>query len=60
MLHVTIMDQSGSQYYDCGFHFGQFFSGKIDNTLFVGKNKSYIIWPTTSTHVIRNTQMDKK
>ena len=57
-LHVTTIDQSGSQYYDCEFHFGSFFSGRTRYTLFVGENKSYVMWPT-NTHAIRNVRTNK-
>ena len=41
MIHVTIiMDQSGSQYYDCEFYSGPFITDRTGSMLLVGENNS--------------------
>ena len=58
-LHVTIMDQSGSKYYNLSFILGN--SSLIEEKIHVGENKSYIIWPTkilTQYRMFKQTKLD--
>ena len=40
LIHVTIMDQSGSQYYNCEFHSGSFIANRTGNILLVGEDNN--------------------